>query len=61
MPREIFIHQDIDKDSVEAVVAASQEGNLLTKAQAKAVDAKVFTAKTLKFSDQKMLSNQLSN
>ncbi|WP_423202681.1 hypothetical protein [Lactococcus lactis] len=38
---------------MEAVVAASQEGNLLTKAQAKEVDAKVFTAKTLKFSDQK--------
>lgn len=53
MPREIFIPQDINKESVEAVVAASQEGNLLTKAQAKEVDAKVFTAKTLKFSDQK--------
>lgn len=52
MPREIFIPQDVDKASVEAVVAASQAENLLTKAQARTVDARVFTDKKVKFTDQ---------
>lgn len=61
MPREIFIPQDIDKEFREAVVAASQEGNLLTKAQAKEVMQKFLRPRRLNFLIKKMLSNQLLN